>query len=161
MIKLQDFAKQCGITDRQLQRHLKNHENDLKGHFERKGPNGTWLDDFACDYLKTFMKQQPIVVSDNVEEVEKWRKKYEEAIETQNQYLAQVTPLLAKAADQILLAEKSEQNQKRADALEAQNADLSIEIENKDKTIKELEERLKIAETSTLSFGEWWRNRRK
>ena len=69
MIKLQDFAKQQGVTDRQIQRHLKKHEEALIGHFERKGPNGTWLDEFAQDYIRDLMKQQPLVVSDVSEEI--------------------------------------------------------------------------------------------
>lgn len=30
MIKLQDFAKECGVTDRAIQKHLKNHESQLE-----------------------------------------------------------------------------------------------------------------------------------
>lgn len=70
MIKLQDFARKCGVTDRAIQKHLQKHAKELKGHFERKGPNGTWLDDYACDYLRGFMKQQPIVISEPSAEVE-------------------------------------------------------------------------------------------
>lgn len=61
MIKLQDFAKQKGITDRQVQRQLKKYETDLEGHFERKGCNGTWLDDFACSFLENKMIQSPVI----------------------------------------------------------------------------------------------------
>lgn len=64
MIKLQDFARECGVTDRQIQRLLKKYEEELTGHFERKGPNGTWLDEEARQILRSRMKQQPIVVGD-------------------------------------------------------------------------------------------------
>lgn len=63
MIKLQDFASQCGVTDRQVQRLLKKYENDLVGHFERKGPKGTWLDDEACSLLRSKMKVKEIVLT--------------------------------------------------------------------------------------------------
>ena len=59
MIKLQDFARECAI-----QKHLKNHEAHLEGHFERRGKNGTWLDQTAQDYIRSLMVQQPIVVGD-------------------------------------------------------------------------------------------------
>lgn len=62
MIKLQDFARDCGVTDRQIQRQLKKYEAELEGHFERKGSNGTWLDDVACELIRSRMKQQPTVV---------------------------------------------------------------------------------------------------
>lgn len=62
MIKLQDFAVQQGVTDRQVQRLLKKYEEELQGHYERKGPNGTWLTDEACDILRSKMKQAPAAV---------------------------------------------------------------------------------------------------
>lgn len=65
MIKLQDFAAQQGVTDRAIQKHLKNHEEALQGHFERKGPNGTWLDDYACEFIRSKMVQQPLVMADS------------------------------------------------------------------------------------------------
>lgn len=64
VIKLQDFAKECGVTDRAIQKHLVKYADELNGLYERKGPNGTWLSDAACDILRSKMKQQPIVVSD-------------------------------------------------------------------------------------------------
>lgn len=64
MIKLQDFARDCGVTDRAIQKHLKNHEKQLEGHFQRRGKNGTWLDQTAQEYIRSLMVQQPIVVGD-------------------------------------------------------------------------------------------------
>lgn len=64
MIKLQDFARECGVTDRQIQRLLKKYEEELTGLFERKGQNGTWLSEEACDILRSKMKQLPPAVVD-------------------------------------------------------------------------------------------------
>lgn len=64
MIKLQDFARECGVTDRAIQKHLKTYASELEGLYERKGSNGTWLSDEACQILRSKMKQQPIVVGD-------------------------------------------------------------------------------------------------
>ena len=64
MIKLQDFARQQGVTDRAVQKLLKKYEAELAGTFERKGPNGTWLTDEACEILRSKMKQQPLTVYD-------------------------------------------------------------------------------------------------
>jgi len=62
MIKLQDFAKQQGVTDRAIQKHLKTYAAELEGLFQRKGPNGTWLTDEACEILRSKMKQPPAPV---------------------------------------------------------------------------------------------------
>lgn len=65
MIKLQDFARECGVTDRAIQKHLKTYADELDGLYERKGPNGTWLSDQACEILRSKMRQMPVVVGDS------------------------------------------------------------------------------------------------
>lgn len=62
MIKLQDFARECGVTDRAIQKHLKTYAEELEGLYQRKGPNGTWLTDEACQILRSKMKQLPPAV---------------------------------------------------------------------------------------------------
>lgn len=64
MIKLQDFARECGVTDRAIQKHLNTYAEELEGLYQRKGPNGTWLTDEACEILRSKMRQQPIGVAD-------------------------------------------------------------------------------------------------
>ena len=80
MIKLQDFARQNGVTDRAIQKHLKKYESELEGLFERRGSNGTWLSDEACLFLQGKMKTNPVVVIDNEnqEELERLRKRVQE-----------------------------------------------------------------------------------
>jgi len=79
MIKLQDFARECGVTDRQIHRLLSKYEDEVTGHFERQGQNGTWLDEIACDILRSKMKKTPPAVSDQqtVREKEELLKKVE------------------------------------------------------------------------------------
>ena len=62
MKKLQDFARECGVTDRAIQKHLKTYAEELEGLYQRKGPNGTWLSDEACEILRSKMKQLPPAV---------------------------------------------------------------------------------------------------
>ena len=59
MIKLQDFARERGVTDRAIQKHLKTYAKELEGLYERKGPNGTWLSEEACEILRSKMKTPP------------------------------------------------------------------------------------------------------
>jgi hypothetical protein len=66
VVKLSDFANECGVTDRAIQKHLKNMENELSGHFERRGINGTWLDEIAMSEIKKRMITPPApIISDS------------------------------------------------------------------------------------------------
>ena len=51
MVRLRDFAEIHRITERTVQIHIKNNEDVLEGHVERRGKQGTWLDEFAVDFL--------------------------------------------------------------------------------------------------------------
>lgn len=64
MIKVQDFARECGVTDRQIHRLLSKYQDEVEGHFDRQGQNGTWLDEVACQILRSKMKKLPPAVSD-------------------------------------------------------------------------------------------------
>ena len=64
MTKLQDFAAQQNVTERQIYRLLQKYADKLQGLYERRGQNGTWLTDEACEILHSKMRQQPVIVSD-------------------------------------------------------------------------------------------------
>lgn len=133
MVKLQDFARECGVTDRQVQRLLKKYEAELEGLYERKGPNGTWLTDEACQVLRSKMKQQPIVVGDGEADREfgKLKSKYEALLERYAAKSDEVEALLKWNADnavaiagaaqtQLLLEEtRTERDDARNEAMEA------------------------------------------
>ena len=128
MIKLQDFARQQGVTDRAIQKHLKNYAEELEGLYERKGPNGTWLTDEACEILRSKMKQQPITVMESSEVEQELRRKLEEK-QTKIELLQ---GFLIDAKDEIkfLLDEKYalQVENNKAKLLESQNDDLRAEI---------------------------------
>ena len=65
MIKVQDFATKYGVTDRQVQRLLKKYEDEMAGHYERQGANGTWIDETGERILRSKMRQAPIVLHDS------------------------------------------------------------------------------------------------
>lgn len=64
MTKLQDFAAQQNVTERQIYRLLQKYADELQGLYERRGQNGTWLTDEACEILHSKMRQQPVIISD-------------------------------------------------------------------------------------------------
>ena len=120
MIKLQDFAKQQGVTDRAIQKHLKKYEQELDGLFVRKGPNGTWLSEEACDIIRSKMKSAPAEVYDDSKDRE----------------IARLQKLLAEKEDSLL------QKEKYITALEAGSID-------KQNRINELEQNQKLIEQKT------------
>lgn len=135
MIKVQDFAaKQC-VTDRQVQRLLKKYAEELTDHFERRGSNGTWLDDYACSFLRSHMKQQPIVVSDNsisehMEELEAENRRLHQKMETlQDLLTAALQKQLAYQEAQFRL--EASEDARRALETEKENYRVLIAAEEK------------------------------
>lgn len=116
MIKLRDFARERGVTDRQVQRLLKKYEAELTGQFERRGQNGTWLTDEACNFLIGKMKTSPVVVGDGEQLREQMQlRKENDALLRENKELWRQ---IAELNQQLRLAaeEKAEQTKLLADA---------------------------------------------
>ena len=79
---LRDYAQEHGITLRAAQRHIKNHENDLSGHIVRYGPpRGTYIDEYAQEYIAGLLVGHPVEVMDNSlsDEIERLRSELEDA----------------------------------------------------------------------------------
>lgn len=51
LVRLKDFAELNRISERTVQIHIKENWEQLEGHVDRKGKQGTWLDDFAQEFL--------------------------------------------------------------------------------------------------------------
>ena len=140
IIKLNEFADEQGVSVRTVQKKLTagRYQKQLEGEFLRTATDGTWLSAEAAEFLKsTFRTQSVGFVTDSTYErqiselkeelIAEKEKRYEDQQKFKD-YMAQVTPLLQKASEQLALAEASEQNKQRAEALEAQNDDLRAEI---------------------------------
>lgn len=165
MIKLQDFAREQGVTDRAIQKHLKKYALELEGLFERKGPNGTWLSNEACTFLRGKMKQQPVAIFDEdprLAKLEAELKETKKRLDDKEKLLSmaqnQVQELLEEAGKVKALEEGRKALEGKIEALEAQNADLSEEKEfyiqtaasaekDKDEALKELTEAHESFET--------------
>lgn len=56
LIRVRDFAKQCGCTPQNVYLHLKNYAKELDGHvITGPGRTGALLDDFAQDLIRSRM----------------------------------------------------------------------------------------------------------
>ena len=129
MIKLQDFARQHNVTDRAIQKHLKKYEAELEGHFERRGPNGTWIDDVGCAILRSKMKQQQVAVfeedprleeyAERVRELEKMLTLAQQQTQAAQAQVAQLQEASAKVA--LLEADNEAARVARAEAEERAN----------------------------------------
>ena len=130
MIKLQDFARECGVTDRAIQKHLNTYAEELEGLYQRKGPNGTWLTEEACAFLRSKMRHQPVVVGDseiyrkNEELQQKVEILQEKLIQAHETIDAQHLMLDQSKANQLLLHAAEEQVQKITADLATANQDL-------------------------------------
>ena len=161
MIKLQDFAKQQGETDRAIQKHLKTYADECEGLFQRKGPNGTWLTDEACELLRSKMKQAPATIFEEDPrvatlegEVKELRRQLDLANENFQKYVANTSAMVAKANEQLLLAEQSEVNLRRAELAEKQAVEArKNEIETA-AALEKTKEDLKTAEDIAEAAGQ-------
>lgn len=62
---LRDFAAEKAVSMRAIQKHVSNHESELQGHIVRYGaPRGTYLDDYAQDYINDLLVGHPIASAD-------------------------------------------------------------------------------------------------
>lgn len=151
MIKLQDFARQMGVTDRAIQKHLKKYAAELDGLYQRKGPNGTWLTEEACEILRNKMRQQPMVVGDaeairekaELEaEVDRLRRELEAALKANSalaKWQADNSLLIAGAEQNRLLLESTKAELDQEKLAHAQdNAAKDQIIASKDAEIQEV-----------------------
>lgn len=82
-LKLQDFAREKGVTDRAIQKHIQNHLPELLDHIERRGPKGTWLDEYAQEFISNLMYETPTAILDTelVRKYSELEDKYRGALE--------------------------------------------------------------------------------
>lgn len=165
MIKLQDFARQQGVTDRAIQKHLKKHEKELEGHFVRRGPNGTWLDEKAQEYIKNLMIPKPLgeVVDDKllleIEELKESLKQKEQYIIALEAGAIQKQELINELEKkQLLIEEKTVQRIKEAEEkvtmeLEQKHQESERQLEEHyTKEIQGLQEELGTFQKSFFGF---------
>lgn len=186
MIKLQDFAAQQGVTDRQVQRLLKKYESELTGLYQRKGPNGTWLTEEACEVLRSKMKQAPVAImepDERVGELMSWIKELEHRLDEKDKLLTLSQGTAQAAQERVLklqedlgqvklLEEQKEAQKAQIDALSAEKAqaeekakaavDAAQAAQDELTAARERERLLReyAAALDAWSALGWWRRRR-
>lgn len=159
MIKITDFAKQQGVTPRGARKLLQTYEKELDGHFERRGQNGTWIDDTAQEFLRSKMIQNPVTIYDekalpfyeelkkeqaeNRELREKLTKAFEQLAKAKDEQLQTQLQLAEKVAEQKFLEAGKEQAEKQAIALRQRNVEIEVALtkaEEDNKTLSDIAE---------------------
>ena len=115
MRKIQDFARECGVTDRTVLYNISAMEQELAGHIERKGKRGTWIDETAEEIIRSRMVKHPLIVQDTVNFAEE-----NAALKKQNTDLLQMVASL-----QQRLIELQEEN--KHVLLDAKDRQLALE----------------------------------
>ncbi len=163
-VNIKDFAAENGVSVRTVQKKLvaEKYKKDLEGEFIRTNADGTWLTDEACRFLKTTFKTQAIgFVSDSKLEAEnnRLRQELDDANAEFRKYASDTAAMLALASKQVLLAEQSEANQKRAEeaevALRALNDDLNAEKKKVGELTLEVEKAQNEANLARLELEEY------
>ena len=70
MVKISEFAKQYGISDRHARRLVAENESDLCGHFEKRGNGGTWIDEVAAEILRGKLRNPQEYVQLTIDEAD-------------------------------------------------------------------------------------------
>ena len=149
-IKIGDFARECGVSDRAIYKHLQKHEAELSGHLDKQGNNGTWLDEYAQNFVRGLMLRQPVTI---IQDNEEYRLLREENIELRQQ--------LTKATDQILKFQdilstqateiaEGRAAQKLLEAAESRQSDLKAELDRYRLDIDEAQEEANKAAQEAL-----------
>ena len=154
MIKLQDFARERGVTDRQIQRLLQKYASELEGLFQRKGPNGTWLSEEACEILRSKMKSNPVSEVVDTREVDELKKKLaeaEEKIKSKEQYIVALEAGNLRQQERLNLLESNQlQLEERAGGLEGENKELKGKVAKAEKTAEDLSGELTAFESMSI-----------
>lgn len=160
MIKLSDFARQQGVTPRAVQKLLQKYEAEIEGHFERKGQNGTWFDDYAQEFLRSKMLQKPVVVYDETasplllenkelrDKLDKIRDElnetYKALVSEQSKFSDLQIQLAERTTEQKFLETSKEQAEKQAIELRQKNVELEVALSKSEADNKTLSDVVEI-----------------
>jgi translation initiation factor IF-2 len=155
MIKISEFAKRFGVSDRHARRLAADNEKELSGHIVKKGSGGTWIDEYAADYLRRKLRN-PIEILPTPTEEEVDPAAMEKRIETLQGELLDAYKLLAdersirlslteELGQQRLLAAQTDAEKERADRAEERQLDAEQRARAAEEAAKTAEDIAQIA----------------
>ena len=144
LVRLRDFAEVNRVSQRTVQICIKENYEVLGEHIDRRGKQGTWLDEFAVQFILEHIK---LPNKDEVLVPTAREAALMEQITNLGLQLADAERRVsanAEAAGKVLLLEEAKKEQ--ADKIEALTRDNAV----KDKTVQELSDEL------TAIKNKWW-----
>lgn len=145
-VRLRDFAETHRIAQRTVQVHIKNNIEVLESHIERRGKQGTWLDDFAVEFL---LNQIQLPTKDDVQVPTAREAALIMEIANANKKLADAERRAgenAAAAGKVALLEASNTEQKEMiQSLQEEVGGLRVRLEFDVKAVKDQAEQDKAA----------------
>jgi AcrR family transcriptional regulator len=167
-MKVTELARQLGVSDRTIYKHLQKVEQDLEGHIQRHGVKGTWLDDTAQAAIKSRVVPAlpPVVISDSAVSVENERLR--QKVEQLQDEVITLRKLDAEQREQLALATA---NQKLLQAaqhdVEEKEKQLNAETQARQAAeqralqavseVEQLRQQLTMERERKLTWGEAWK----
>lgn len=129
MIKISEFARRFGISDRHARRLAAECESDISGHVEKRSSGGTWIDEVAVEILRSRLRnpvemlpspsEDPDPDPDMLRKIRELQEDLMQAYRTLSDERRARVDLLEELGQQRLLAAKTESERERADRAEA------------------------------------------
>lgn len=184
MMKLTEFALNFKVSERHARRLFQENESELRGHYDRRGREGTFLDDVAVDLLKSKLQKSFDVEIDRPSDREQQLQeqltmlsmRYAAAMEKMAENAGAVALLEASKENAAKLEARAEEAEERAELRERENRELSLELERirseaqrREEEAKQLdEERLCVqikkdtlqAQLDRIAGARWWERRK-
>ena len=166
-MKLSEFALNFNVSERHARRLLQENEVELSGHYDRRGREGTFLDDVAVDFLKNKLQKSFDVVINQPSERE--RQLESQITELSMRYAAAMEQMV-KNAGAVALLEASKENVAK---LEARASEAEERAELRERELHELEQQFgeeraraetKVndlqAQLDQIAGAGWWERRK-
>lgn len=127
MIKLSDFAKRFGVSDRHARRLAAECESDISGHIEKRGSGGTWIDEVAVEILRSRLRNPVEMLPSPSEDpdsgmlqgkIQELQADLVQAYRALSEERSARVGLLEELGQQRLLAARTESERERADRAE-------------------------------------------
>lgn len=166
LVRLRDFAELHRISERTVQVHIKNNEEELAGHIDRRGKQGTWLDEFAVNFL---LDRIQLPTKDEVLVPTAREAALLEKLSAASQMLAAAERAArenAEAAGKVKFLEASQKAQE--DQISALSVEVGKQTEKAEQAGQKAEKALKTAEAwkkyaadlEAYSAKKWWQRRK-
>lgn len=184
MMKLTEFALIFKVSERHARRLFQENESELRGHYDRRGREGTFLDDVAVDLLKSKLQKSFEVEMNSPSDREQLLQeqltmlsmRYAAAMEKMAENAGAVALLEASKENVAKLEIRAEEAEERAELRERENRALKDELEkmrleahyrteeakqlDEDRLCAQIKKDTLQAQLDRIAGAKWWERRK-